>query len=84
MVAKTLPRRVEDLDIIIVRRHNTKGKYYDCYVNRSQVFNASRFKIERDKYYSDVEIEFESIALVPERTTNVSGKLKFVDSNIQE
>ena len=35
MVAKTLPRHVEDLDIIIVRRHNTKGKYYDCYVNRS-------------------------------------------------
>ena len=43
-----------------------------------------RFKIERDKYYSDVEIEFQSIASLPERTTDVSGKLKFVDSYIQE
>ena len=35
MVAKTLPHHVEYLGIIVVRRHNTKGKYYDCYVNRS-------------------------------------------------
>ena len=43
-----------------------------------------RFNIERDKYYSDVEIESDSIASLLERDTDVSSKLKFVDSDIQE
>ena len=34
-IAKHLPRRVEDLDILIVRRRGAQSKHYECYVKRS-------------------------------------------------
>ena len=34
-IAQSLPRHVEDLDFLIVRRHATQSKYYECYVKIS-------------------------------------------------
>ena len=34
-IVKTLPHRIEDLDILIVRREGPPSKHYDCIVSRS-------------------------------------------------
>ena len=47
-ITQILPRHVDYLEYLIVRRHATQYKYYECYVKRSQVMVAFIFKIERD------------------------------------
>ena len=39
-IAKILPRQIEDLDILIVRREGCQSKHYDCIVSISRVMNA--------------------------------------------
>jgi ATP-dependent DNA helicase PIF1 len=46
--------------------------------------DALRYKIQMDKYYRDVQIDMDSLASLPERPTDVSSRLKFVDCDIQE
>ena len=43
-----------------------------------------RYKIQMDKYYRDVQIDMDSLASLPERPTDVSSRLKFVDCDIQD
>ena len=50
-IAKSLPRQIEDLDILIVRREGCQSKHYDCIVSISHGMNASHYKILKDKYY---------------------------------
>ena len=50
-IVKRLPRRIEDLDILIVRREGPPSKHYDCIVSRSRVMDALHYKIRVDKYY---------------------------------
>jgi len=83
-IAKNLPQRVEDLDILIVRRCGAEYKHDECYVKRSQVLDALHYKIQMYKYYRDVEIDMDSIVALPVRTKNVSTKFKFVDCDIEE
>ena len=45
---------------------------------------ALSFKIERDQYYRDVVIDYDSMNDLPERSTNVSSRLKFFDCDIAE
>ena len=42
------------------------------------------FKIERDQYYRDVVIDHDSLNALPERSTHVATRLKFVDCDIEE
>ena len=35
VIARNLPRRLEHLDFLIVRRCGSQSKYYECYVNTS-------------------------------------------------
>ena len=44
---------------------------------------ALLFKIEHDEYYRDVEIDYDLVNAMPERSTNVSSGLKFVDCDIE-
>ena len=46
--------------------------------------DALHFKIERDQYYRDVVIDYDSVNALPKRSTNVSYRLKFVDCDIAE
>ena len=39
-IVKTLPRQIQDLDILIVRRKGTPSKHYDCIVSWSRVMDA--------------------------------------------
>jgi ATP-dependent DNA helicase PIF1 len=84
MIARNLPRRVEDLDFLIVRRCGAQSKYYECYVKRSRVMNALYYKIQMDKFYQDVQIDMDSVTALPENPTDVSTRLKFVDCDIEE
>jgi len=44
-IVQSLPRHVEDIDFLIVRRHGAESKYYECYVKRSLVMDALLLKI---------------------------------------
>ena len=50
-IAKNLPHRIEDLDILIVRREEPPSKHYDCIIRRLRVMDALHYKIRMDKYY---------------------------------
>ena len=39
-IVQSLPQHVEDIDFLIVRRHGTESKYYECYVKGSRVMDA--------------------------------------------
>ena len=64
-IPKTLPRRIEELDILIVRREGPPSKHCDCIVSRSRVMDALLYKIRMDKYYQDVEFDIESVICLP-------------------
>jgi len=84
LIAKKLPRCVEELDFLIVRRRGVQSEYYECYVKRKRVMDALRYKIEMEKYYRDVEIDMDSVASLPKIPTNVSNRLQYVDSHVDD
>lgn len=79
MVATKLPHRVQDLDILIVKRTGAHSKHYDCYVKKSHVMDALCYKIKMDKYYRDIEIDMASVNGFPEKATDVSQTLQCID-----
>jgi len=83
-IAKKLPRHVEEIDSFIVRGQGVQSEYYECYVKRQCVMDALRYKIEMDEYYRDVEINMDSFASLPERPTDVSSRLQYVDSHVDD
>lgn len=83
-IIQSLPRHVEDIEILIVRRHAAQSKYYACYVKRSRVIAAFLFKIQHDQYYQDVVIDYDSVNSLLERSIDASSRLEFVDCDIEE
>ena len=55
-IAKFLPRQIEYLDILIVKREGSQFKHCYFTVCRSRVMNALHYKIQMDKYYRDVKL----------------------------
>ena len=55
-IAKFLPRQIEYLDILIVKREGSQFKHCYFTVCRSHVMNALHYKIQMDKYYRDVKL----------------------------
>ncbi|KAH9293492.1 hypothetical protein KI387_041308, partial [Taxus chinensis] len=84
LIAAYLPRRVRDLDILIVRRHGSHSKHYDYLVKRSHVLDALRYKICNDRYYKDVQLCNIAISELPEEEMDISQSLQFVESNIDD
>ena len=76
-----LPRHISDIDILVVKRHGTKGNCYACYVTKSHVVNALLYKMQHDKYYSDVQINHVSISSLPEACTNISSQLHSISTD---
>ena len=56
-VYQSLPHPIKDLPIIIVRKKDQCGTNYDFTFNRDRVYRALRYKIENDKFYSDVNVD---------------------------
>lgn len=71
-IAFSLPQKIQDLEILIVRRTNLEGLTYDCYVNRYHIINALTYKIQHDQYYKDVVIDLVTLQLLPESNTDIS------------
>ncbi|XP_059067685.1 uncharacterized protein LOC131858462 [Cryptomeria japonica] len=71
-IATTLPRKLQHLEIVIIRRINLKGKQYDCYLNKFHVMDALNYKIQHDQYYSDVIIDVVAADLLPQTSTDIS------------
>ena len=51
-------------------------------MTKSHVVNAFLYKIQNDKYYSDVQLDHASISTLPEACTDVSSQLHFVSIEI--
>ena len=78
-VSKILPHTIQNLPIIIVRRRNQRGTDYNFTVNRDRVYNSLRYKIEHDKFYSDVIIDNNALNDLPRNTDeNVFSRLTTV------
>lgn len=79
-IAITLPWHINQLEILIVRRTNSQGLTYDCYMNGFHVMNALAYKMEHDQYYKDVVIDPDAVLLLPEQTTDITELLHSVHS----
>lgn len=80
-IVQRIPRHVEDIDFLIVRRHGVVSK---CYVKISQVVAALLSKIQHDQYYRDVVIDYDLVNALHKRSTDVSSRLNFVYCDIEE
>ena len=75
-IANMLPRRVENLDILIVTRHSNDHKAYDFIVSRHRVLAALEYKLANDPYYKNVRIDSNALASLPAIPTDVSSSLR--------
>ena len=75
-IARLLPRKLEDLELVIIHRTNLQGNNYECYANKNNVLNALHYKIRNDPYYKDIEIDHDALNLLPETTTDISYMIK--------
>ena len=46
--------------------------------------DALHYKIRMDKYYWDVEVDPESVVCLPDHPTDVSSKLRYINSDIAD
>lgn len=83
-IERKLPRWFEKLDLSIVRRRGVQSKYYECYVKRQHVLDGLVYKSPMNKYYKDVEIDMDSVVSLTERPTDVSSRLQFFYSDLDE
>ena len=71
---------IDKLPIIIVRRRDQHGTHYNFTVNRDRVYKALKYKVEHDKFYSDVQINENALNDLPKnRDENVFHRLKTVN-----
>ena len=81
-IAKILPRQIEYLDILIVKREGSQFKHCYFTVCRSHVMNALHYKIQMENHYQYVEIDLELVGCLPNQPTNFFTKLCYINSRI--
>ncbi|XP_057871639.2 uncharacterized protein LOC131078030 [Cryptomeria japonica] len=78
-MAKKLPHLVKDLPLIVVRRKDQHGTSYNFTVNKYRVYTALRYKIQHDKFYSDVIVDENALDNIPPNLDhNVFNELRTV------
>ncbi|XP_059076947.1 uncharacterized protein LOC131876152 [Cryptomeria japonica] len=78
-ISNILPHTIDHLPIIIVRRRDQRGTNYNFTVNRDRVYKALKYKIEHDKYYSDVIVNENALNdLSSNFDENIFNRLKTV------
>jgi len=74
-ITNMLPRRVENLDILIITCHNNYHKAYDLIFSRHCVLAALEYKLANDPYYKNVRIDNNALASLPAVPIDVSSSL---------
>lgn len=80
-ITKVLPHWIKYLDVLIVQRMHTQGKYYDCYVSISHITVALQYKVKFDWYYNDVEINDHYLVELLERSKNILDMLHTIEND---
>ena len=79
-VSNILPHTIDKLPIIIVWRRDQHGVHYNFIVNKDHVYKALKYKVEHDKFYSDVQINENALNDLPRnRVLKKNRRLKIVD-----
>ena len=78
-IYKTLPCPIKELSIIIICKKDLRGTNYDFIVNKDWVYQALKYKINNDKFYSNVKVDDQSLDDVKrDRKYNIFNKIKTV------
>ena len=64
--ANSLPRLSTQLDVIIVRKEGTANSHRDFRVRRAVVFCALQWLLDNNKYYRNIHINHNALAMLPE------------------
>ena len=65
--------------MIIVWKKDQWGTNYDFTINKDRVYEALKYKINNDKFYSDVKVDDHSLDDVEQdRDCNIFNKIKIV------
>ncbi|XP_059065211.1 uncharacterized protein LOC131857122 [Cryptomeria japonica] len=64
-MAKKLPHLVKDLPLIVVHRKDQRGTSYNFTVYKYCVYIALRYKIQHDKFYSNVIVDENALDNIP-------------------
>ena len=79
-VSNILPQTIDNLPIIIVRQRDQHGTRYNFTMNRDHVYEALKYKVEHDKFYSNVQINENSLNYLPRNANeNIFPRLKIVN-----
>ena len=64
-VVDTLPRRVADIPILLVRCHGVDNTHADFRVCRARVLNALQWLQANNRFYHDIHIDFSALQGLP-------------------
>ena len=79
-VSNILPHTIDKFSIISVQRRYQHGTQYNFTMNRDRVYKALKYKVEHDKFYSDVYFNDNALNDLPRnRDENVFHRLKTVN-----
>jgi hypothetical protein len=70
--ANSLPRLPNELDVIIVRKEGAANSHRDFRVRRAIVLHALQWLVANNKYYRNIHINPDALAMLPE-DGNLSG-----------
>lgn len=78
-VVKKLPHLLKDIPLIIVQRKDQHGTNYNFTVNKARVYKPLRYKIEHDKFYSNVIINENALDNIEENSDhNIFNDLRTI------
>ena len=64
--ANSLPRLPSELDVIIVRKEGASNSHRDFRVRKAVVLHALQWLVTNNKYYRNVRINPEALAMLPD------------------
>ena len=64
--ANSLPRLPSELDVIIVRKEGASNTHHDFRVRKAVVLHALQWLVANNKYYRNVRINPEALAMLPD------------------
>ena len=64
--ANTLPRIAKDLDVVVVRKEGAVQSHHDFCMRRSVVLQALQWLTANNSYCSNISIDFDAVAMLPE------------------
>ena len=80
-IAKSLPHLISELEILVVHKCNSTNNPYELFVSHTRVLAALEYKMEKDPYYKDVQVNLVALSSLHLVSIDISPWIPHVDRN---